>query len=195
MTHAVPNLGAPHPRHPSLAARVRARVSGWWHDQSGVASLEFVLVVPILVIIFASALESAMLMTRFVLLEQSVDRVMRELRLGRIPNPTPLRVKQLICEKSVILRDCMSSITLEMMPVDTATWAFPSNQVSCYNREQNIMPALDYNPGASQQVMFMRVCVLQDAMFPYTGIGARLSEDLNGEYRLIAISAYVNEPS
>jgi hypothetical protein len=203
MIHPAPDLGPnlgpnpapPKPRRTSLVARLCARLAGWRDDQSGVASLEFVLVVPIFVLIFAAAFESAMLLTRFVMLEQSVDRVMRELRLGRIPAPTSLLIRQLICEKSVILRDCMSSITLEMMPVDTATWAFPATPAGCYNREEDIMPSLDFNPGASQEVMFMRVCVLQDAMFPYAGIGMRLTEDLNGEYQIIATSAYVNEPS
>jgi hypothetical protein len=43
--------------------------------------------------------------------------------------------------------------------------------------------------------MLVRVCVVQDAMFPTTGIGLGLPKDGQGGYGLISTTAFVTEPN
>ncbi len=49
--------------------------------------------------------------------------------------------------------------------------------------------------GQQNDVMLVRVCVIQDAIFPTSGIGLGLSVDSLGGYALISRSAFVVEPT
>lgn len=164
-------------------------------DERATASMEFVLAVPVLMIIFMASFESGLLMTRQIILEQSLDQVMRDLRLGKIPNPTARAIKNRICAKSIIYTNCAASTSVELTRVNATSWALPSSRTACSDRSQNISPVVTFVPGAENEMMLVRVCVVQDAMFPTTGLGADLPLDAQGGYGLIAVSAFVNEPT
>lgn len=179
---------------PSLFGRAKARIKRAFTSEKGTASIEFVICVPAIMMIFMASIESGAFMTRLIMLEQSVDSVMRSLRLGQIPNPTVALLKDEICDGSVIMKDCAASITIDLQPVSTATWAFPVGTVECVDRDNNITPATTFNPGASHEIMMVRVCVIQDAIFPFAGLGLKLAQDASGGYALATTSAFVNEP-
>lgn len=174
--------------------RVRRQVRRWAKAENGTASLEFVICIPVIMAIFMASIESGVLMTRFILLERSVDMVMRNLRLGQYPNPDSDLLKAEICSRTIIMDGCEANIAIELMPISTDTWELPSSRTGCVDREQNLSPVLTFNPGNAHDVMLVRVCVVQDAMFPTTGIGLKLPKDSAGGYGLIATSAFVNEP-
>lgn len=164
-------------------------------EERATASVEFVLTVPVLMLIFMSSFESGLLMTRQIILEQSLDQVMRDLRLGRIPNPTAYKIKNRICAKSIIFTNCAVSTSVELTPINASTWALPSARTACSERDEQIEPVITFVPGKENEMMLVRVCVVQDAMFPTTGLGADLPLDGQGGYGLIAVSAFVNEPT
>jgi len=163
-------------------------------SEAGTASLEFVIIVPVIMMIFMAAIESGAFMTRLIMLERSVDNVMRSLRLGQIQNPTADLLKSQICNGSVIMQDCAANITIDLQPVSTTTWGFPANSPECVNRDQNLTPATTFNPGAQHEIMMVRVCVIQEAIFPLVGLGLKLSRDESGGYALATTTAFVNEP-
>lgn len=176
-----------------LLARVLSRFVG---DERATASVEFVLTVPVLMLIFMSSFESGLLMTRQILLEQSLDEVMRDLRLGKIDSPNATKIKNRICAKSIIFTDCVNSTSVELTPIDGTSWTLPSANTACSERDDEaVQPVVTFVPGSENEMMLVRVCVVQDAMFPTTGLGADLPLDNQGGYGLIAISAFVNEPS
>ena len=189
-----PDHGAIGPVARSPLARFMTHVRRVMVSESGTATLEFVLCIPVIMAIFMASVESGMLMTRYILLEQSVDTVMRNLRLGQYPNPTVELLKDEICQRTVIMAGCADTITIDLQPVSTTTWDFPAGSVGCVDRGDNIQPATTFNPGSAHEIMLVRVCVTQDAMFPTTGIGLKLPKDAQGGYGLIASSAFVNEP-
>ena len=43
--------------------------------------------------------------------------------------------------------------------------------------------------------MLVRACILVKPVFPGAGIGADLARQLNGEYAIVATSAFMNEPN
>ncbi|QCO58032.1 pilus assembly protein (plasmid) [Pseudorhodobacter turbinis] len=174
--------------------RLRKRILHTIRAEDGVASLEFVLAIPVILAVFMASMESGVLMTRFIMLEQSVDMVMRNLRLGQYPNPDADLLKDEICSRTVIMNDCKQAISIEMMPISTTAWNMPGNNMGCVDREDNVQPALTFDPGAAHEIMLVRVCVVQDAVFPTTGIGLKLPKDGQGGYGLVAMSAFVNEP-
>ena len=163
--------------------------------EDGQATVEFALTLPILFIIFMASFESGLLMVRSIMLEQSVDMTMRELRLGHFPNPTADLLKQEICSRTVILSNCEEQIMIEMTRISTANWSTPTTAVTCVDRAEDIQPVVNLQIGQQNDVMLVRVCLAQDAMFPTTGIGLGLPLDAQGGYGMITSTAFVTEPS
>ena len=163
--------------------------------EDGTAAIEFAMTVPLLMMIFMASFESGFLMIRSIMLEQSVDMTMRELRLGHLPLATAATLKDEICSRSVILTNCEDNITIEMRRINTTSWDLPTSNVACMDRVEDIEPAVVFDQGQQNDVMLVRVCVVQDAMFPTTGVGLGLPKDDQGGYGLITTTAFSVEPN
>lgn len=171
------------------------RLGRAFRREDGTASMEFVLTVPLLIAVFMASFESGLLMVRSIMLEQAVDRTMRELRLGHYPLPDAALLKREICDRTAIFRDCEANITIEMTRINTTGWAMPNTNIECINRSEDIQPVTALQIGQQNDIMLVRVCVVQDAMFPTTGIGLALPKDGKGGYGLITTTAFVTEPT
>lgn len=175
--------------------RFMRRLARRFAREDGTATLEFALSVPVLLTIFVASFESGLLMTRSILLEQAVDRTMRELRLGHYPIVDPDVLKREICARTVMLEDCEDRITIELTRVSTTTFDLPADDIACVDRDEDINPVTAFQIGQQNDLMLVRVCVIQDAILPGTGIGLGLSVDAEGGYPLVTTSAFVTEPS
>lgn len=171
------------------------RMTRRWRSEDGTASIEFVLTIPFLIAIFMASFESGLLMVRSILLEQSVDITMRELRLGHYTLPDAALLKEEICGRTVIFGDCEANIMIEMTRVSTTTWQMPSTGVQCMDRSEDVQPVTALQIGQQNDMMMVRVCVIQNAIFPTTGIGLGLPKDGEGGYGVVAVSAFVTEPT
>lgn len=173
-----------------LARRFRRR-------EDGTATIEFVIFVPTVVMIFMASIEAGFYMAKHVMLERGLDLVIRDVRLGNIPlaemNAAGLR--QRICAATPMLVDCPSILKIEMRPVSLDTFDMPAVPTTCVNRG-NVAPPPDDDllPGGSNDLVMVRVCAVQDPIFPSTGIGLQLRKDDLGGYQLATASVYVNEP-
>ncbi len=174
--------------------------------EDGNATVEFCIVLPILFSIFMMSFEAGLLMMRSILLERATDLTMRELRLGNYPNPDSDLLKAEICSRTVIVNNCADSIRIELQPVSQVTWAMPAAATDCQDRDVAIQIPETFDAGSQNELMLVRVCVLQRAIFPTLGLGddsafIGLGEGLvdnnpgYGEYGLVATSTFVNEPS
>lgn len=167
----------------------------------GTATIEFVLVFPVFLIIFLSAFEAGILMIRQVMLDRALDLTVRDLRLGFLPTPgqseaeAHLELKSVICSRTVVIPECDDSILLEMRPVSRVTWEPLNNAASCVDRSEDVQPATVFRAGAQNEMMILRACTVFHPVFPSTGLGMRLPKDGNGDYALLATTAFVNEPS
>ncbi len=166
----------------------------FFRREDGTASVEFVMAVPVLLLVFVSSFENGLLMTRSIMLDQAVERTMRELRLGRLTNPTPASLKSEICSRTVILHDCSTSLTLEMVRINTTNWNLPSTAVTCRDRSQTMVPVTTLEIGQQNDIMLLRACIAQDAIFPTVGLGMLLPKDGNGGYYLTSVATFVTEP-
>lgn len=174
--------------------RLVKRLARGFRREDGTATIEFVMAVPVLLTVFMGSFESGLLMTRSIMLEQSVDMTMRELRLGHYTLPDAALLKDEICKRTVIFPDCKANIMVEMTRVSTSTWALPQTEVTCVDREEDIQPVTALQIGQQNDVMLVRVCVIQDAIFPTSKFGLNLTTDAQGGYGLVAVSAFVTEP-
>lgn len=179
-----------HTRQPFLR-----RLRAMWRRDDGTASVEFALMVPVLLMVFMASFESGLLMTRQIMLEQAVDITMRELRLGHYTLPNSDLLKSEICDRTLIFQDCLDNITIEMTRVSTSTWSLPSTSVTCIDRSDTVEPVTTLQIGQQNEVMLVRVCVILDAMFPTTGLGLALPKDGEGGYGVVTTSAFVTEPT
>lgn len=171
------------------------RLARRFRREDGTASMEFVVAIPVLITIFMASFESGLLMTRSIMLEQSVDMTMRELRLGHYTLPDAALLKTEICKRTVIFKDCNQNIMIEMTRISTANWQMPKTGVACIDRSQDIQPVTALQIGQQNDIMLVRICVVQDAMFPTTGIGLGLPKDGKGGYGVTAVTAFVTEPN
>ncbi len=166
--------------------------------EDGNSGIELVIVMPAIMYIFMMSFESGMYMTKRIMLERAVDLTTRGLRLGQYENPTMPMMKTEICSRALMLTDCDASIHVELVPVSTSTWALPATTIACVDRDEDIQPAVNFRPGVANELMMVRVCIVQDAIFPGTGIADRLSQlnalDNDGGYAITAVSSFVNEP-
>ena len=170
-------------------------------EAGGGGVIEFVIMLPMIMFVFMASAEAGLYTARQVLLDRAVERTMRDLGLGNIPNPSHDAIKANICLNVPTIPRCDANIRVELLPVSTTAWNLPTTAATCIDRGAAVQPALSFNPGGANQLMLVRVCVVQDAMFPGTGVGKGMEEaDTVGGYRqegyrIISVSAFVNEPT
>ncbi len=171
------------------------RLARGFRREDGTATIEFAMTVPVLLTVFMGSFESGLLMTRSIMLEQAVDITMRELRLGHYSLPDADLLKTEICKRTVIMNSCEANIMIEMTRVSTTNWVLPNTTVACVDRAEQIQPVTTLQIGQQNDVMLVRVCVVQDALFPTSKYGLNLALDAQGGYGLVAVSAFVTEPT
>jgi Flp pilus assembly protein TadG len=176
-----------------MIAFLRRQIKAF-HREDGTATTEFVIVIPLLIGVFMASLESGLIMVRSTLLEQSVDMTMRNLRLGQYPVVDADLLKTEICSRTIVFPNCQANIMIEMRRVSTSTWALPTTPITCVDREEEAQPVVTLQIGQQNDVMLVRVCIVQDLIFPTTGLGLAMPQDAQGGIGLIAESAFVTEP-
>jgi Flp pilus assembly pilin Flp len=162
-------------------------------DQSAAATVEFVMIAPLLFSVVFSVFESGWLMTKYMMLDRGLDMAVRELRLGIEDDPTHAGIVEKVCEYALILRDCEDILILDMMTVDAAE-DIPATTSPCRDRMVEEPPASAWNTGARSEIVFVRACAIVDPIFPGMGLGLQLPKDASGGFALLASSVYVNEP-
>ena len=163
--------------------------------EDGTASMEFVIVFPAFMILFVSAFEVGISMTRHVMLERGLDMAVRAVRLGTADEIEYDELKTMICNGAGIIPDCMNSLKLEMDPIDPRNWTNIAVDADCIDSEEEINPVRTFNAGNDNELMILRACVLFKPMFPGTGIGFYLPRKSGDYYALVSSSAFVMEPS
>jgi hypothetical protein len=171
----------------------RARLTAFWHACGGASAVEFALVVPMLFAVIFSTFEAGWLMTQTIMLDHALDRTVRELRTGRLDGASSAMVKASICEGAVVLVDCETALTLEMIPIHSQA-DYPADGARCIDRATPIAPVLRYTGGARSEQVFVRACFVVSTMTPLLGLGLALPKDGTGAYRIVAKSAFANEP-
>ncbi len=172
---------------------VFAGLKNFKDDNRGAASVEFVMVAPLFIGLVLATFESGWMMTKSMMLERGLDSTVRELRLGLSAVQTHNEFKQKICDHSVLIKDCVNNIELELLPIQTA--ADIPTSTKCRDRTATVQPQVTFNPGAENEWMFIRACVLVDPIFPMIGLGLHLPVNKDNAMALAAYSVFVNEPA
>ncbi|MEM7718396.1 MAG: pilus assembly protein [Pseudomonadota bacterium] len=165
-------------------------------SEKGVASVEFVIVFPFFVGVFLSSYEVAIMNIRAVMMERAVDIAVREIRLAGGAQIEHEDVRTEICGNAILIPSCADVTKIELTRVDRDTWTTNlSDQADCQDRLDEIKPPKNFENGAANDLMLIRVCAVVDTVFPTFGVGRTIPQDENGGYIIIASSAFVNEPN
>ncbi|NNF92641.1 MAG: pilus assembly protein [Boseongicola sp.] len=142
-------------------------------------------------------------MVRNIALERAVDIAVRDVRLGNssqfgaVPDHSSLKLR--ICREAGIIPDCLNSVKVEVMPVNKVPGGVAAalgNQVRCIDKSAppGSQTPDTYSTGAQDDLMLIHVCSTTQPLFPSTGFGVGMKVDANGNYAIIAATAFVNEP-
>jgi Flp pilus assembly protein TadG len=170
-------------------------------DDRGTASIEFLLVFPIIFLVFTASFESSMYMARYIMFDRSVDLVVRQLRLGNYASITHQQMKERICKGGVMaasLADCTNKMRIWMQPVNTANFDMNAPAVTCVDKADEINiaepPANEFAAGTDNDIMLLRICLKEWPMFPTSGISVKMPTQDDGSVAMIVTSVFVNEP-
>ncbi len=175
--------------------RILTHIRERFGREDGSATVEFVLLFPLFLGIFASTYEAGLLSTRHAMLIRAVDLAVRDLRLGVDSTPTHDELKNSICNYAGVIPDCDNALHVELEPISKDDWTFRTGQVQCVDRDEEITPAINVDPGDDNELMLITVCAAIEPMVPVSGLGLKLPKINESDYGLIAMSAFVNEPS
>ncbi len=178
----------------SGVTRLAAALRKAWRREDGTATMEFVIVFPVVVMTLLVGVEAGVMMTRQAMLERALDIAMRDLRLGSMVNPTHDQFKDRLCSNTAGINHCRDNLLLELTPISTDDWALPANPPTCVDRDEEIAPVTEFVAGAGNQLMLVRACFVVDPLFPTTGWGLQLPLDASGGFQMVSASTFVNEP-
>lgn len=171
----------------------RAALARFRRAEGGASTVEFVVAFPLVLSLLLMSIDAGITQLRQTFLHRAVDISIREVRLGRVSEAESM--KSLICARTSMLPSCLQNITVEMQPIDTGTFAGLKDPVRCVDREQEITPAVTFNPGSGgQELMLVRVCVAADPFIRLNAFISQMPVNQAGQYVLVSNGVFVNEP-
>lgn len=174
--------------------RTALALSAFWRRQDGTTTVEFAIIFPMMFSIFLLAIDSGITMIRQGMLDRAVDLAIRQVRIGAIPNNGSATLSQMICDNSVLLRNCQSNIAVEMRRIQPTNTAPLTEPFQCIRAEEPLTPALNFTTGGTHDLMIARICVSANPLIRMTGYLSSLPVNPEGLYQLTARAVFVNEP-
>lgn len=163
-------------------------------NRSGATAIEFAILAPIFIAVLFSTFEIGWLVTKSTLLDRALDLTIRQIRVGATTAPnSQAAMAASICDRLYIISDCKKSLTVEMTKITQAT-DFPSNGATCVDRGGSFSPTVSFTAGSRAEIMYVRACLVSDALTPLLGIAFHFVKDSKGGYSIVSSSAFMNEP-
>ena len=97
-----------------MIQRLRHFLTG---DDRGTATVEFVIVFPLIIAVFMSTFEAAMLTAKHTMMERALDLTIRELRLTAATPLSESDVKDRICQETLLITDCRETNVVGMTQI------------------------------------------------------------------------------
>ena len=161
--------------------------------EDGGASVEFVLLFPLFVMVFMCSFEASMLLVRQVMFDRAVDLAAWRVRMDSEGTVTQNELMRDICARTKLIADCETNVTVELSKIDQATYALPGTTQDCVSHGSGVVPTVGYETDRNRQLILLRACVNIDPVFPGRWLGAKLVSD-DGAIKLITSTAFVVEP-
>ena len=176
-------------------SRIRQIIRRILRDTSGSASVEFVLMVPVVLMFGAFSIELGAVTLRSTMLERGLDIAVREVRLGNGAVLAHDDLKKMICERTLFIPNCQSKLRLEMRPTSIRDFTPLDPVPDCVDAGDPGKPLRDFEFGGQNRLTLMRACVKYTPIFPRFALGNALTSDANGDATMVATTSFVQEPT
>lgn len=163
-------------------------------DDSGNASVEFVIVFPVYLALMLMSIEMGFITLRHTLLQRGMDIAVRDIRLGTGTAPQHDEIKEMICENALMIRDCDTTLRLEMRAANIREFSTLGSPIDCTDAAEPSKPVKEFTPGQQNELMLLRACLRFDPLFPDRTLGSALTKDASGQSSVYAMTAFVQEP-
>lgn len=173
----------------------RRLIGSFLRDEHATATMEFVIMFPVVMTIFIAVFESGIILTRQVLLERSVDEAVRLLRIAEGATLTNADIEEAICRNTRVIQDCENILVVDLRIIDDTTYEIPMPDVACVNRNNMTLELGNGTEfGENNELILLRACAIVDRILPFSGFGLNLVRDDTGGLHMTAASVFVNEP-
>ncbi len=163
-------------------------------DAGSVETVAFAIWMPMIVVILLTMLEVGAYTVRATMLERAIDQTVRSIRLGTGSAPQHDEIKQMICERAVILPSCDTNLKLEMVQRDPRSWLPLPEEADCTDAALEVAPVREFTNGLTNELMVLRVCAKVTPLFPLSFLAPAIETDTAGDFALIAATSFVQEP-
>jgi len=163
--------------------------------EDGQMVVEFALAVPLMFTMFLTSVELGIYSMRQTFLDRGMDMTVRMIRLNTGANYTHTDLKQMICDFSGFLPECDTTLRLEMNPIDPRAFSGFGGGADCVDTSQPVTPLRSFVQGGEHNLMLLRACYMFKPVFPSTGMGKEFTKDGSGRVKMVAVSAFVQEPT
>jgi hypothetical protein len=163
--------------------------------REGTATLEFVIVFPLIILLFVAVFETGIILTRQVMLEGSLNDAARVLRLAQNLEVTAGDIEEAICNNTSAIPNCESVLVIDLRTIEPPLYEMPAADVLCVNRDDlTLRPGNAFHQGQDNQLMLIRACAVIDRILPLSGFGLNLTRDATGGLHMVSSTILVNEP-
>ena len=178
-----------------ITSRMIDHARRFLRDPSGSAeTVSFAVWTPVLLLTLATSLEIGVYTARATMLERGLDLAVRDVRLGTGSAPQHDQIKTMICENAALIPNCQENLRLEMMARDVRNWRSIPETADCTDRALDAAPVREFTAGLENELMVLRACAKVSPILPMTWFSGALSRDSAGDYAIITMSTFVQEP-
>lgn len=170
-------------------------------DEAATSTLEFIIVLPVIITIFVAVFETGYIMSRQALMERALHETVRVMRLatGFGLELQVSDIEETICLNTSAIQNCDEVLVVDVSVINTVTYDVSEPGISCVERQPNsiiIRPDdNDFRQGNSNDLLLIRACAVLDLILPFSGFGLNLVRDDSGGLHMVAASIFVNEPA
>lgn len=169
-------------------------IVGFLRNKRGVVSIEFALLMPLFATLLFAFFEISLLMTRIVLLDDASAQVSRFIYTNTDEGLSRADIEGFICDNVMFFENCASNINIEATVINGFADT-PNTAAECRDEgDTAFTPSVSFDTGGSSEVMFLRVCITTDLIFPHFGFGDALVKTDNGRFQVVSTMAFANEP-
>lgn len=149
-----------------------------------------------MVALIVSMLETGLISTRITLLDSAMSKVAREIYIGNASTGAVDKdmIEDYICRRvGPFMSNCAGNLNIEVTPISDLN-TVPPDDVECRDTSLNIEPAARFQPGAGNNIVYLRACLTMDIIVPGMGVGLNLPHTSSGRYQTVSAIAFQNEP-
>lgn len=181
-----------------MSRRIMTRRSGrrgFLRREDGNATVEFVIMFPLLMTLLITSVEIGSITFRHTMLDRAVDLTVRDIRLGTGTAPQYEQVRNAICERASVIPDCQKNVKIEMIRMDLRAWTPPPADYDCVNHVEEVQPVRNFQNGMENEMILLRICAMFQPIFPVSALGRDILKiNATGYSAMISSTAFVQEP-